>query len=527
MESRTDSNIAIVFVLGIISLLVLYIRSLAQWRARTRGLALPPGPRPLPIVGNMFDVPKSHAWVRYRELCAQYGDILHLRVFGQSTVVLGSADVIHQYLEKRAANTSDRKQSPMIELTGQGSNFALMPYGERWRRHKRAFWQCFYPSAILDYGPTQRDITHIFLEKLLDEPTKLSQLIRFSFVASILKLTYNVDIADENDPLIGMVEATFEGVNEGLPLGRFLVDFIPFLRHVQPWIPGMRSPKLWAKWQGAAHRMMNVPFMYTKAQMDQGKASHSIVARLLSRLPQSEDVLPEDEEIIKNVGMVAFEAGSDTVYSSLQAVFLAMSLYPEVLRKAQAELDAVVGPDRLPDFNDRDSLVYINALIREAMRWHVVLPLSLPHATIKDDELNGYFIPAGTNILPATWACMQDPGVFENPDEFRPERFIRDGQLDVTVRDPAAFIFGYGRRVCPGRYFAEAALFITVASALHVFDITPPLGGDGKPIKVEYEMTGGFNSYPEDVRCTIRPRSAAAEALIRSYASEAHSATEH
>lgn len=144
-----------------------------------------------------------------------------------------------------------------------------------------------------------------------------------------------------------------------------------------------------------------------------------------------------------------------------------MSLYPDVLRKAHAELDAVVGPHRLPEFGDRSSLVYINAIIREAMRWHVVLPLGVPHATTEDDELNGYFIPAGTLLLPATWyahlhsadmyisgseakrvdrACMQDPAVFEDPDQFRPERFIRDGKLDLTVRDPTTFIFGYGRR---------------------------------------------------------------------------------
>ena len=80
-----------------------------------------------------------------------------------------------------------------------------------------------------------------------------------------------------------------------------------------------------------------------------------------------------------------------------------MSLHPEVLRKAQAELDDVVGPQRLPDFGDKDSLVYINALIREVMRWHTVLPLSLPHATTADEELNGYFIPAVTTLIPATW----------------------------------------------------------------------------------------------------------------------------
>ncbi|EJF61737.1 cytochrome P450 [Dichomitus squalens] len=465
-------------------------------------------------------MPKSYPWVAYRDLCAQYGDIVHLRSFGKSTVVLGSAEVVQEYLGKRAANTSDRDRSPMIELTGQSASFAQMPYGEKWRRHKRAFWQCFYPEAIVDYQPIQRASAHRFLERVLDDPSRLVKLIRFGFASSILKVAYGIKAKDETDPFISIVEAGHEGVVDGLPSGRFLVEYLPFLRHVQPWIPFSRSPKLWAKWQAAGRRMTETPYVFTKAQLEQGNASQSIIAKLISRLSQSEEMSPQDEETTMNVGMVAFE--DHQVYSTLQSVFLAMSLYPDVLRKAHAELDAVVGPHRLPEFGDRSSLVYINAIIREAMRWHVVLPLGVPHATTEDDELNGYFIPAGTLLLPATWyAQLHNPAVFEDPDQFRPERFIRDGKLDLTVRDPTTFIFGYGRRICPGRHFGEAALFINVASALHVFDITPPLGADGKPIKVEYSMTDGFNSYPEDMRCTVRPRSAAAEALIRSYASEA------
>lgn len=88
-----------------------------------------------------------------------------------------------------------------------------------------------------------------------------------------------------------------------------------------------------------------------------------------------------------------------------------MSLYPEVLKKAQAELDAVVGPHRLPDFEDRDALVYVNAIIKEALRWHVVTPLSVPHCTLEDDVFNGYFIPAGTTILPNVWSVSSPSNV--------------------------------------------------------------------------------------------------------------------
>ena len=91
----------------------------------------------------------------------------------------------------------------------------------------------------------------------------------------------------------------------------------------------------------------------------------------------------------------------------MQSAFLALSLYPDVLKKAQAELDAVVGPHRLPDFSDRDELVYVNALIKEALRWQNVAPLSIHHITISDEILDGYFLPAGTAVVPNSWCVDQ------------------------------------------------------------------------------------------------------------------------
>ena len=88
------------------------------------------------------------------------------------------------------------------------------------------------------------------------------------------------------------------------------------------------------------------------------------------------------------------------MFSTVQTIFVAMSLYPEVQRKAQAELHSVVGPNRLPEFEDRDALVYVNAVIKEALRWHNVLPFAVPHRTLEDDEYRGYFIPAGTVLVP-------------------------------------------------------------------------------------------------------------------------------
>ena len=83
------------------------------------------------------------------------------------------------------------------------------------------------------------------------------------------------------------------------------------------------------------------------------------------------------------------------------AFFLAMALYPEVQKKAQQELDAVVGTEgRLPDFSDQPSLPYITAIVKELLRWHPAVPMGVPYRVLADDEYNGYYIPKGSIILP-------------------------------------------------------------------------------------------------------------------------------
>ncbi|TBU24744.1 cytochrome P450 [Dichomitus squalens] len=504
MSDKSQSSY-LTYASTLVSLVVAYcLWSIAQWRTRSRGRPLPPGPKPLPILGNMFDMPRSRQWISYRDLSRVYGDILHFRIFTKSYVVLNSAEAMYEFLDKRTTNTSDRVQTPMIELSGSSLNLGFMPYGQWWRRHRRYFWQHFRPEAIGPYRQTQQSAAHMFLQKLCDNPSDLRKLIHFNFIKVALKVGYDVDVDDGDDEYAKIAKEALEGPVEGLVPGKFL--------------------RLWAKWQAAGERLKNVPFSRAKAKLASGEMTDSIAARLLQRLADRGITSSEEEEIVKDVVAIAFEGGTDTVLSATLSVFSGVSLHPEVLRKAHAELDAVVGPHRLPDFNDRDSLVYVNAIIKEALRWHTVTPLGVPHATTSDDDFRGYFIPAGTMILPNVWACMHDPDVYEDPDVFRPERFIRDGKLDSTVQDPAAFVFGFGCRICPGRYFAEAALFINVACALHVFDITQPLGEDGQPIEIKLGHTDSLISYPEDYRCTIKPRSTAAEALIRSHATAARQA---
>lgn len=139
----------------------------------------------------------------------------------------------------------------------------------------------------------------------------------------------------------------------------------------------------------------------------------------------------------------------------------------------------------------------------------------IPHYTTEDDEYRGYYIPKGTVVIGNAWGILHDPANYPDPEEFKPERFLtEDGQLDPNSLDPEIACFGYGRRICPGRYFARNSLFIQVASILHVFKITAALDEYGQPILAEYKLTPGILSYPEPFKCSIRPRSPSSEALI-------------
>ncbi|TBU34090.1 cytochrome P450 [Dichomitus squalens] len=486
--ASTDPTLATLAGISWFILVLVYIRYLVSWKTRSRGLPPPPGPRSLPIIGNLLDWPKANQWATFRDLGMKYGDRL------------GSPKAISEFLDRKSANTSDRPPSAVSDLIGLDINFS----GD-----KRTFWQHFHPGALPAYQQTQRHAAHRFLRRLLEKPLKLREHIRFAFTTAIVKVLFDIDVSDENDEIMDIVEAALACTGEVLMPGKYLVEVLPVLKYVPPWIPGATLQRLSVYYRYTIARLKDVPYGRAKAALARGEGADCVVGKLIRKMIDERDGRPtsEEEDIIKNVA---------TMFSTVQTVFVAMSRYPEVQKKAQAELDAVLGPNRLPEFSDTSSLVYVNVVIKEALRWQVVVPFSLPHMTTEDDVFRGYCIPAGTVIMPNVSACMHDPNIYEDPYEFRPERFIHNGRLDFSgAPDPASFVFGFGRRICPGRYFAENGLFINVASVLHVFDISPPVDDQGNVIDIVPQVTDGLLCYPVDCRCTIQPRSAEARVLIQ------------
>ncbi|OCH88084.1 O-methylsterigmatocystin oxidoreductase [Obba rivulosa] len=501
-----------VFFVSLVSVLLWHVKN----NAYHRKLPYPPGPRGWPVIGNVLDIPVSYPWITYRDLSLKYGPIVYLQALGQSMVVLNTAKAASDLLEARSANYSDRSHSIMPSFLGQDWNMGFLLYGPRWRKHRRAIHQYFNTGVIHRYQPVQLQKARQLLLRLLPDHTDVLPLVDFTIGATIIQIAYGYVAEEVDDKYLKLVRnAAHEAINTLIP-GKYLVEFLPFLQHIPAWFPGAVFKREAEHCKAVQREMIETLFEDFQTPSDSGDANASILAQLLDRLTPDghEGVAIDDMEVVKNTASIAYAAGADTTTITMRVFFAAMVLHPEMQRRGQEELATVVGDGRLPEFSDRTSLPYINAIAKECTRWMPVAPLGVPHASLADDEYNGYVIPQGSIMIANQWAILHDPVEYPDPEMFIPERFIKDGKMNPNVKDPGAIAFGFGRRICPGRHFSDATLFINIASLMHVFDILPWLDEHGTPELPEARAVSAFLSGPVPFKCVVKPRSSSAEQLI-------------
>ncbi|CAL1709849.1 unnamed protein product [Somion occarium] len=439
---------------------------------------------------------------------------MHLRVVGQSIIILSSLDAISDLLDKRSTIYSERAKSIMLsDLMGVNWAMPVLGYGQAWRKSRKMFHHYFIMNGGRTFQGMQLDGTRRFLSNLHIDPQNFLAHTRHAVVTTIMRMAYGFDNLYKDHPYVRDAEGLLAGFCEAAQPGRFYVDFLPFLRFIPAWFPGADFKRKAAVWNEQGEHVLNHPFDAVKRAMETSSVPPSAVASMLEDMKNSSDKETQ-EGIARSSAAVSYAGGSDTTIATIQMFFLSMVLYPEVQKLAQDELGSVVPQDRLPDFSDRESLPYIQALILELLRWMPVAPLAMPHATAKSDIYKGYHIPKNSVVIANAWSILHNPEYYPDPHKFSPERFLKNGKLNPDVLDPTIASFGFGRRICPGRLIAMDSLYIIIASVLHLFNISPGMDDKGQLLSVEIKTTSGLLVFPNHFSCTIVPRSHAALSLL-------------
>ncbi|GJE97958.1 cytochrome P450 [Phanerochaete sordida] len=486
-------------------------------RVKRKRYNTPPGPKGLPIVGNAWDIPKSFEWMTYAKWGRDYSsDIIYLRIFGTDVIVLNSAKAADDLLNRRSNIYSDREYMVMLlDLVGWGGrHFAFQRYGDLWRAHRRLFHQYFHPAAVPAYYDKETQEARKLLPRLLEHPDDYMQEIRTMTASIILGIVFGMELQPNSDPYVAMAEKALNGMASVGNVGSYMVDYLPWLKYVPSWVPGAGFQRSAAEWRAATLGMYDKPFQSIKHAMASGKAPPSILTTMLSKLDPDEDNSTRENDM-RHVTGTAYAAGADTTVSSLGTFLLAMVMYPDIQKRAQEEIDRVVGSDRFPSIEDKDELPYITATMNETLRWRQVTPLGVAHKLRVDDEYNGYHLPAGSIVVGNSWAILHDEERYPNPDVFDPTRYLTpDGELNKDMPDPEP-AFGFGRRICPGRYFAMDSMWIAMAHILATLNVEKAVDAAGNVIEPSGEYTSGLLSYPVPFKVSFKPRSASALALIQ------------
>ncbi|KAF8523760.1 cytochrome P450 [Hysterangium stoloniferum] len=466
---------------------------------------------------------RSRVYEEYTQWKKTYGDIVHIEVLGKHIIFINSVDVANDLLAQRSAIYSDRPYLPMVhdaDLMDLDWAVPMKQYSPSWKRYRRLLVHHINSQAVkASYSLRQVSSTHTLLRSILRSPTELDTSIQHTIGNVLLGMVYGFDVQLEDDPHVEITEQFTTGVMLGVNPGRFLVNVIPWLRYAPSWVPGNKFKAHTKEVREVSEKLIRVPFESYNRQLAAGNASACFIGDALGDLDEMAN--PEVLDEIKKTAASMYAAGAETSVLPLKFCILALILHPQVQHRAHKELDTVLGsPDnnsfRLPSFEDRPHLPYIDALVKESLRWIPAAAMGFPHATSEENVYRGCRIPRGSIVLANSWAMLHDETVYPDPFSFRPERFLASVDKAPEVDPLTQGVFGFGRRVCPGQEIAYTLLWIEIASLLAVFDFAPAKDSEGRDIDVSYAAVpeGAMLLQPPAYPRSITPRSQYTKARI-------------
>ncbi|KAJ7649235.1 cytochrome P450 [Mycena rosella] len=470
-----------------------------------------PGPSPLPLLGNVCHLTTKELWLVATEWAKQFGDVVYIHLFGQGLIFLNSPEATMDLLDKKGSIYGDKPGLVMAgELCGCDNMVAFTRYGDKSKRQRRLLNQAFGVQAIPSYHPLIETETHSFIRRLVAEPSEYINHVRQYAGGLTLSVVYGYETSSNDDKFLNLGQECVDILSNRIASGGGIwpVDIFPSLKHLPTWAPGSGFKTKAAAWKSRMEEFVNQPYSFVKTSLKSGSYKPSFCSMLLE---DEKNCTPQFEFDLKHTANSMYSASMDTTMTVFCQFLLAMVLHPEVLAKAQKEIDSVVGPDRLPTFSDRASLPYVDAILNETYRWGVPVPLSLPHRLMEDDVYQGMFMPKGSLIFGNVWyvsAIMRDETLFPDASVFLPERYMENVEPALAKkRDPRRYVFGFGRRRCPGVNLVESSLWLLVASVLATSEISKAQDAFGNPIEPKVDFNNAVFRLPDRFDCEIRPRS--------------------
>ncbi|KAJ5390698.1 cytochrome P450 [Penicillium cataractarum] len=497
---------------------LLYIVLVTGRRAKN----LPPGPPTLPVLGNLHQIPRKGSYLKFTEWAKQYGGLYSLKLGTGTAVVITDGRIIKELVDKKSAKYSNRPVSYVShDLMTSGDHLLVMQYGQQWRTFRKLIHQYFREAMVeKEHVEVQNAEAVQMLRDMCVRPDQHMRHPKRYSNSIIMSLVFGFRTPSVETPHMTRLYDMMENWSQLMEPGATPpVDIYPFLHYV--------PQKLFGNWVSRSKNVgdeMNELYAGVLDRVRERRRSNKKRDCLMDSLLDEEDKLNLTRHQLYFLGGVLMEGGSDTSSSIIVAFIHAMTKWGHVLRKAQEEIDTVVGEDRTPVWSDYAQLPYVATIVKEAQRWRPVVPLAFPHAAAEDDWIDGYLIPKDTVVIINGWGMHHDEKRFPNPEIFDPDHY--KGQTTLAPELAAAadyesrdhYGYGSGRRICPGIHLAERNLFLAIAKLIWAFSIGPALDENGQPVQYDYSPETGYSEgflvCAKDFPCVIKPRSEARRATI-------------
>ncbi|XP_066452214.1 cytochrome P450 2K6-like [Eleutherodactylus coqui] len=481
----------------VLSVILCLFAALFFYGRKRRGkYNLPPGPRPLPIIGNLHILDLKKPYQTLHQLSKKYGPVYTIKLGVEEVVVLCGYDAVKDALVNHADEFSGRPKVPMFhEITkGHGVIFA---HNDNWKVMRR-----FTLSTLRDFGMGKETIENKITEEsdflvqkfrsYKGEPFDNHMTINAAVANIIISILLSHRFPYEDPTLVKLINIVTESAKLfGDPMAVLYNTFPSVMR----WCSTIKNKV--AERTAVMHEFIQETFTNQRKELDVNDQRNLIDSFLVKQQEEKPELYFSNENL-KALVTDLFAAGMETTSTTLRWALLLMMKYQEIQRKVQSEIEKVIGSAE-PQVIHRKQMPYTDAVIHEIQRIGNIIPTNLPHATTQDVNFREYLLPKGTHVIPLLTSVLYDKEHFAKADEFYPEHFLDSS--GNFLRKEAFMPFSAGKRSCAGESLAKMELFIFFTKLLQNFTFQAPPGATP-----DLTSSGGFTSGPLPHKICAIPR---------------------